>query len=67
MVSDVFGRFLLVLGVVSYPPGPILESMFLGCISVVSGVFECFSVGFRPFALPSRPHFRVRVSVVRFC
>ena len=34
MVFKVLGSFLLVVGLVSDPPGPILESVFLLCVSV---------------------------------
>ncbi len=34
MVFGVFGRSPLVFGLVSYPPGPILESVFLWRVSV---------------------------------
>ncbi len=34
MVFEVVGRFPLVFGLVSYPPGPILKSVFLWCVSV---------------------------------
>ncbi len=34
MIFDVFGRFSLVFGLVSYSPGPILESVFLWRVSV---------------------------------
>ena len=34
MVFGVFGRFPLVFGLVSYPPGPILESVFLWRVPV---------------------------------
>ncbi len=34
MIFSAFGRFPLVFGLVSYPPGPILESVFLWRVSV---------------------------------
>jgi hypothetical protein len=34
VVFVVFGRFPLVFGLVFYPPGPILESVFLWRVSV---------------------------------
>ncbi len=41
VVFVVFGRFPLVFGLVSYPPGPILESVFLWRVSVDRNLPVC--------------------------
>ncbi len=45
MVFDVFGRFPLAFGLVSYPPGPISESVFLWRVSVDRNPLVCSRVG----------------------